>query len=258
MPEERRPTRRGGGVSWRTHVVSSAVEDLATAQRDRLGRPLQVLDLGGGTGGLAVPLAELGHEVTVIDPSPDALAALERRAAEAGVADRVTARQGDADILSDMRPDAGFDLVCCHGVLEVVDDPEATLSAVAAALAPGGHLSVTVAGRLAVVLARVLTGDFAQATAALTSEDGRWGTSDPLPRRFDPVRLRAILEAAGFSVEHLQGIRVFGDLAPLGSTDTAADRAAFVLLEQAVATHPDHAGALGGLGAHLHALARRR
>lgn len=258
MPEERRPPRRGGGASWRTHAVSSAVADLVTAERERLGRSLLVLDLGGGTGGLAVPLAELGHEVTVIDPSPDALAALERRAADAGVADRVTARQGDADILSDVCPGGGYDLVCCHAVLEVVDDPEATLSAVASVLTPGGHLSVTVAGRLAVVLARVLTGDFAQATAALTSEDGRWGAADPLPRRFDPARLSALLDAAGFSVEHLQGIRVFGDLAPSGSTDTTADREAFLTLERAVATHPDHAGALGGLGAHLHALARRR
>ena len=43
--------------------------------------PRDVLDVGGGTGGFAVPIAELGHRVTVVDPSPDALAALERRAA---------------------------------------------------------------------------------------------------------------------------------------------------------------------------------
>ena len=47
---------------------------------------LDVLDVGGGTGGLAVPLAALGHRVTVVDPSPDALAALARRASESGVA----------------------------------------------------------------------------------------------------------------------------------------------------------------------------
>ena len=38
----------------------------------------------------AVRLAEQGHQVTVVDPSPDALAALGRRAAESDVADRVT------------------------------------------------------------------------------------------------------------------------------------------------------------------------
>ena len=53
--------------------------------------PLDIVDVGGGTGGFAVALARLGHRVTVIDPSPDALAALERRAAEAGVSDAVRA-----------------------------------------------------------------------------------------------------------------------------------------------------------------------
>ncbi len=43
---------------------------------DEPGRPLHVVDLGGGTGGLAVAVAELGHQVTVVDPSPNALAAL--------------------------------------------------------------------------------------------------------------------------------------------------------------------------------------
>jgi ubiquinone/menaquinone biosynthesis C-methylase UbiE len=59
---------------------------------------LEVLDVGGGTGGFAVPLAQAGHAVTVLDPNPDALAALERRAAEAGVGDRVRWLQADAPV----------------------------------------------------------------------------------------------------------------------------------------------------------------
>ena len=57
----------------------------------------RIVDIGGGTGGFAVPLAQLGHRVEVIDPSPDALAALDRRAREADVADRrdgATGRDG--------------------------------------------------------------------------------------------------------------------------------------------------------------------
>ena len=54
---------------------------------------LDVLDIGGGTGGFAVRVAELGHRVTVVDPSPDALAALGRRAREVGV--EVAGQQGD-------------------------------------------------------------------------------------------------------------------------------------------------------------------
>src|SRR4051812_30358827 len=44
----------------------------ATATRPQL----RVVDIGGGTGGFAVPLAQAGHDITVVDPSPDALAAL--------------------------------------------------------------------------------------------------------------------------------------------------------------------------------------
>ena len=64
--------------------------------RDRL----DIVDAGGGTGGFAVPLADLGHAVTVVDSSPDSLAALERRAAEAGV--EVRALQGDAADLGEL------------------------------------------------------------------------------------------------------------------------------------------------------------
>ena len=49
------------------------------------GTPLRVLDVGGGSGMFAVPLARLGHDVTVVDPSADALATLRRRADTAGV-----------------------------------------------------------------------------------------------------------------------------------------------------------------------------
>jgi len=256
VADERRPTRRCSATSLRTAALLAAVTDLATARQEALGRPLQVLDLGGGTGGLAVPLAELGHDITVVDPSPDALAALERRAAESGVANHITARQGDADSLTEVRPPGGFDLVCCHGVLEVVDDPAVALAAVAVSLATDGHLSLLVAGRLAVVLAKVLAGEFTQAREALTSIDGRWGRTDPLSRRFDVTQLESLLDGAGFTSEHVHGVRLFSDLVPSESIDNAAERATLLELEQAVADHPAYAF-LGGLGAGIHVLARR-
>ena len=244
---------RASAASFRNQGVWDAVGDLVRQREADLGRPLRVLDLGGGSGGLAVPLAELGHEVTVVDPSPNALAALERRAADFGVADRVTGRQGDADTLDG---DA-FDLVCCHGVLEVVDDPTAALAGIAAVLTAKGHLSLVVAGRLAVVLAKALAGEVRQAQAALTSPDGRWGKADPLPRRFDVEGLVALLDATGFTPVQVHGVRVFADLVPPAALDSAAGREALTELERAVATHPQYAEALGSLGAGLHAIAQR-
>ena len=255
MTEQQWRTRRGGvETALRTSAVWSAVRDLLTTQQATLGRPLRVLDLGGGTGGLAVPIAELGHDVTVVDPSPDALASLSRRSAERAVAQRVTALQGDAESLADLLGDRPVDLVCCHGTLEVVDDPQGTLTALAGVLAPGGHLSLVAAQRLAVVLARALAGQFSQAHEALTSDDGRWGGADPLPRRFDAAGLSAMVETAGLEVVDLHGVRLFSDLVPSALVDSEADRAALLQLEEAASRHPEF-GFLGQLGAAVHVLA---
>src|SRR5438067_5141291 len=104
-------------VTPRTAVVWAVLRPLIEG-----GGSLMVLDVGGGTGGFAVPLAEAGHRVTVVDASPDALAALSRRAAEAGVAERITGVQGDGDRLAELVPTASADLILCHSLLEVVDD----------------------------------------------------------------------------------------------------------------------------------------
>ena len=62
----------GRRQSVRTGVVWTAVQALLG---DADAAPARIVDVGGGTGGFAVPLAQLGHRVEVIDPSPDALAA---------------------------------------------------------------------------------------------------------------------------------------------------------------------------------------
>ena len=111
-------------ASLRTAVVWEVLKDALDRRAKAAGREaLDVLDTGGGTGNFAVPVARLGHRVTVVDPSPNALFALERRAAEAGVADRVQGVQGDAHGLFDVVERGGYDVVLCHGVLEYVDDP---------------------------------------------------------------------------------------------------------------------------------------
>ena len=70
-------------VGRRRSVSQSHLLQLLTGQLDDLvageWRPLDIVDVGGGTGGVAIPLAGRGHRITVVDPSPDALASLERR-----------------------------------------------------------------------------------------------------------------------------------------------------------------------------------
>jgi S-adenosylmethionine-dependent methyltransferase len=217
---------------------------------------LDVLDLGGGTGGLAVPLAVLGHRVTVIDSSPDALAALARRAGESGVERRLVARQGDADELQSegLSFDADFDLALCHGLLEHVDHPAQVLAGIARALRPGGRLSLVVAQRSAAVVGAALAGHLARAQALLDDPDGRWGDSDPLTRRFDRAQVADLVTAAGLRVDAVEGLRVLADLVPsqLIEADPSAP-ARLHDLDGRLAGQPDYAG----LSMALHVLARR-
>jgi len=211
-----------------------------------------VLDVGGGTGGFAVPLAAQGHRVTVVDPSPDALASLQRRAGEAGVT--VTAVQGDAAGLLDVVAAQSADLVLCHGVLEHVDEVGPALAAIAGVLRPGGVLSLLVAQRSAAVVARAVAGRFAEARRALTDPDGRWGSGDPLPRRFTEGELRDALAGVGLEVAEVHGVRVLADLVPGALVDTEPGAADELLeLERLLADRPD----LRAVATQLHLLARK-
>jgi S-adenosylmethionine-dependent methyltransferase len=237
--------------SVRTGVVWSAVREVlgSTDRAPQAG----IVDIGGGTGGFAVPLAELGHHVQVIDPSPDALAALDRRARESGVADRVTGQQGDLGDLAGLVEAGSVDLVLCHGVLEVVDDPAAALAAIAGVLRPGGHLSLLVAQRHAAVVARAMAGHF-QAARELLDGDPAVGTG-PVGRsgrRFTHEEVVDLLLAAGLQPTSVHAVRVFADLVPGSLLDLEPGAtAALVELERAVATRPEYLP----LAAQLHVIA---
>ncbi len=228
----------------RTAVVWDALQAVLATLSEA-----SVVDIGGGTGGFAVRVAELGHRVTVVDPSPDALAILARRAEESGVADRVTAVQGDLAGLHDLVPAGSADAVLCHGVLEIVE-PAAALEAIATVLRPGGVLSLLVNQRHAAVLARAMAGHFVQAKAMLDSQEtGATG------RRFTADEVVALLDKAGFDEPTLHAVRVFVDLVPSTLVDLEPGAAAaLVELEQAVAERPEYLP----LGTQLHALTTRR
>jgi len=215
------------------------------------GHKLNVVDVGGGTGGFAVPLAESGHTVTVVDPSPDALAALLRRAADAGVADRVHGLQGDADSLASLVSPGEADLVLCHAVLEVADDPESVAAALARVLRAGGAASVLVANRSAAVLGRAIAGQFHLAEQLLTPGADRVAGRGSLLRRFDIEGATGLLTRAGLAVEQVHGVRVVADLVPGVLAD--ADPEGLVGFELAASDLPPYRD----IATQLHLLARR-
>jgi SAM-dependent methyltransferase len=97
-------------------------------------RPERALDVGGGRGDLAAALVGRGWAVTGVEPSPDACAVARARGVDArvGTLAEVTLETG-----------AYAGAVFQHS-LEHVTDPVADLERVAAALEPGGVVSITV------------------------------------------------------------------------------------------------------------------
>lgn len=235
--------------SVRTGVVWDGLQGVLDTPGALREQQAQIIDIGGGTGGFAVPLAELGHRVRVIDPSPDALASLDRRAAERGVGDRVTGQQGDLSDLSEVVEADSADLVLCHGVLEVVEDPAAALGQIASVLRSGGHLSLLVAQRHAAVVARAMAGHFQAARELLDGDAPASGRG----RRFTEQEVSGLLADAGFEVTLVQAVRVFADLVPGSLLDLEPGAAAsLVELERAVASRPEYLP----LATQLHVLAR--
>lgn len=238
----------------RTTLVWDALRQVLAARVAETGRAaLDIVDAGGGTGGFAVPFAALGHNVTVVDPSPDALAAARRRAAERNV--RLTAVQGDADGLDTLVGQQAADLVICHSVLEYVDSPAAAMAAIARVLRPGATVSVLAANAVAAVLQRALAGRYEQARQLLAAArgDGSAGgvpSAEPGgPRRFTLAGLTALIEDAGLRAGDAHGIRVFSGLLPAADPDPGAAEA-LLALEDAAATYP----ALREIAARLHVL----
>lgn len=242
-----------GAVPGAENAVRRALRaEFRLARARRADQPVRVLDVGGGSGVWAVPMAAAGCAVTVVDTSPDALAALRGRASRAGVAERIRAVQGDAQTLSDVVAPAEADLVLGHGLLEVVDDLTAAAVQLGAAVVPGGVVSVLVAGRHAAALAQAHSGRLAQAQTVLTDPAGRWGAADPLQRRLDVTGLRVLLEsAAGLFVELVQGDGMLYGWMPASVVE--ADPAGRADLEALMAGVPE----LLVLATRLHMLARR-
>ena len=113
---------------------------LAVLQRDLqpllTAEPLRILDIGGGAGHMALWYAKLGHDVTVVDVSQVLLD--EGRAAAQALNVSATFVQADAFALEAALGGAQYDLVCCHAVLEWVENGAELLASCAALICPGG------------------------------------------------------------------------------------------------------------------------
>ena len=175
---------------------------------------LRIVDVGGGDGADSVPLAEAGHDVTVLDFAPELLDQARHMAETRGVADRVRVVHADLDDLGSGDETLGpFDVVLCHNVLHYRADVTATVRWLASLTRPGGVLSVMAPNpAMDVLSAAVRRQDPAAALAVLDSPTVHGETFDHPMRRLEAGEVEQALADAGCAVEHRFGIRCVMDL----------------------------------------------
>jgi S-adenosylmethionine-dependent methyltransferase len=179
-------------------------------------RPLCALDVGGSTGAVAVRLARLGVQVTLLDESLPMLEFAKRAAREAGVAERIALVHGDAVQLAHFFRPHSFDVILCHNILEYVDDPSAVLRSAADVLRDSSStISILVRNQAGEVFkAAIQEGDLAVAEHNLTAEWGHESLFGGRVRLFAGESLQAMLAGASLVATAERGVRVMSDYLP--------------------------------------------
>ena len=204
---------------------------------------VDVLDVGGGMGQVAVKLAKLGNRITLCDPSEEMLAKARETVKRENLTEAVTLVHAAVQDLSE-HTDKSFDVITCHAVLEWLANPEKTLGQMLRFLKPEGSLSLMFYNRNAFVLKRMLNGNLAAVRDLETQEH-----APPSPLFAEDVT--AWLNALGWHVESKTGVRIFHDHVPEAVRQSELDN--LLELEQLYAKR-DH---FASLAQHIHLVCKK-
>jgi S-adenosylmethionine-dependent methyltransferase len=208
-------------------------DDLLANVPDLRRGGVRALDVGGGSGRIAIRLARLGNEVVLCDPSREMLDRAEAAIEEAQLTDAISIVQARIQDLESTLEER-FEVITCHAVLEWLAEPEEALAQLVRSLEPMGRLSLMFNNHNARLLDRVLRGDFAGALRDADPESSRAAREARLRFRrlsrlpsgwsrrvwgeeaasLNEEIVRGWLNRLGFEVQSKAGIRIFHDHLP--------------------------------------------
>ena len=187
--------------------------------------PATVLDVGGGAAHQSLPLARLGYEVTVVDPSEAMLAKAQQRLTgePEKVRRRVRLVQAHGENAHQEVDGETFSAVLCHGVLMYLPQAGPMVESLCRCVAPGGLLSVMTLNAQTLAVRAALERRWSDALTAFdaTGEVGVFGTDT----RADTVQgLSTLMRQGHVDPVAWYGVWLFADWLdlPLESTDVPA------------------------------------
>ncbi len=189
--------------------------------------PASVLDVGGGAGHQSIPLARLGYDVTILDPSAAMLARAEERVADEphDVRSRIGLVQAAGESAVEVTDGRLFSAVLCHGVLMYLPAAEPLVDVLCRCVEPGGVVSVMALNAATMAVRPALDHRWADAVSGLDadSEIGVLGA----PTRGDTVEhLSGLLRRNGVEPQAWYGVWLFSDWMDLPDDDTDVEAVA--------------------------------
>lgn len=216
-------------------------------------KKLDVLDVGGGSGGDAAWLAGLGHKVTYLEPSMEQRRFAERRfnfLLNEKTRPRIIMA---GDTLDDLPAKQKFDLVMVHTVASFQDDPGAFLRQAVKHVKPGGLLSIIEKGYYGTELRAIRDADYTD-LRRLRRTGKSVNDLKQTVHAFKPETIETWLKRYKFEILEWSGIRVLTDEFTMPAERLPAAELKLILdTEYKQGHHP----AIRGQGQLLHFIARR-
>lgn len=133
------------------------------------GKPeLNILDIGGGQGQIALKLAAKGHKVTIADISKEMLELAEQNAIEQGLTGLTYIHQPLQSLPETLSET--YDLVLCHAVFEWLEDPQSAFQILSDFCRPQGAISLMFYNSVGQMYSNLCYGNFEYIDAGLKAK----------------------------------------------------------------------------------------
>ncbi len=193
----------------RTAIVRKNLEGYDLGPNGGNGK---IVDLGGGSGGDAIWLARQGHQVLMIEPSPEMAERARKAVRRHTLEGSVEVACGYPEEVLDSSHDGQYDSVLSHGVLMYLSDPRTHLDVVERLLKSGGLTSIITKGKAAAMQRLIHAGEYAEAEALQVT--GRFINN--LGIEVSTVDYAVMKKLLGDKALHLSevfyGVRILSDL----------------------------------------------
>jgi ubiquinone/menaquinone biosynthesis C-methylase UbiE len=205
-----------------TFLHRSLLEMILAEFKD--AKPLNMMDAGSGAGFFGLELAAMGHRVTLLDLSPEALSLAQERSLSRNYFHRLTSVIGDVENLPFQ--DEFFDAVVCIFVFSHLNDPGRAIRELCRTVRKDGRIVISFENKLWHAVAAGLQNKYGAAGDLISSENPVIKAYDILPpvRLYSVKGIKELCGSCGLTITRFAGLRFITSfqepLKGIGTTDT--------------------------------------